>query len=69
MSLFLKYTIAGQERHIVIPHITYVLYDDQLNQVQIELTSGTIVAIPALTETAYEDIMKKIKEYYLDQKQ
>lgn len=64
MEFSIKYRINDVEQHIFIPHITRVLYDQNNNQVSLELTSGTIIQIVSITETLYESITEKITNYY-----
>ena len=67
MDFTIKYKASGsnQEQQILIPHITRVLYNPDLNQVSIELTSGSAINITTTTENLYESIMEKINKYYL----
>lgn len=66
MSILHKYTLPGSNivHTIVIPHIVRINYDDDTNQVNIELTSGSIITLTTTTETLYESLLKKIELYH-----
>ncbi len=65
MSTF-RYTTPGTttDNIIIIAHITKLSHSDDLKQMTIELTSGTVITLNAPHTGLYNELTSEINEYY-----